>query len=44
MGVSEWVCAYRLTTTDGTFECVAAPGHDGNHYLIRLVQTGDKTA
>jgi hypothetical protein len=37
-------CLYRETRVDGNYECVAAPGHDGNHYLIRLVQTGDKTA
>ena len=44
MTAEQWVCGWRQTLPSGTWECVAAPDHDGNHYLIRLVHKKDETA
>lgn len=36
------ICGHRENDGFGLKECVQAPGHEGGHYLIRLVQRPSK--
>ena len=39
-----WICGYRERDGHGIKECVGYPDHDGQHYLVRLVQRVEEEA